>query len=54
MARAFCPGAALHRLALRKPGTIVTVNSQQLADRYAALLGVSRHRFAVLVTVACG
>ena len=42
------PRRTLHRLALRMPGTILTVNSQHLADRYADLLRVPSNRFAVL------
>jgi hypothetical protein len=42
------PRRALHRLALRRPGTILTVNSVQLAERYATSLHVPSDRFAVL------
>ena len=42
------PRRTLHRLALRKPGIILTVNSADLAREYAALLRVSDDRFAVL------
>jgi hypothetical protein len=42
------PRRGLHRRVLRRPGVMVTVNSQQLADRYSTLLGVPSERFALL------